>query len=306
MKVFRRMTIAAAVLMVGTAAAPASAQLRVAVDNDLFGPRGADDAPPDFEYTHGTRVSWTARGRAAGDARRHVRFEVGQRIYTPRRDAAEPLPGERPYAGWLSASASVEETRPGRFRSLGVELGVTGPPSLAEPVQTGLHRLAGYRPPLGWAHQIPFEPGIVLRYREARAWTARGDRFAASISPRWGAAAGNVWTGADAGVRVAAGWRALPDRPTSDENADRPGVYLFSGVRQEWVLRNLFLDGSTFRDSHHVDKRPFVPEAEIGVGTRIRRVEVQYRAVFRGREYRTQDEPHRYGSITLSLIPRSR
>ncbi len=71
------------------------------------------------------------------------------------------------------------------------------------------------------------------------------------------------------------------------------------------MLRNLFLDGSTFRDSHRVDKRPVVPEGEIGIGTRIRRVEVQYRAVFRGREYRTQDDPHRYGSITLSLSSRT-
>ncbi|HEU4457199.1 MAG TPA: lipid A deacylase LpxR family protein, partial [Longimicrobium sp.] len=182
---------------------------------------------------------------------------------------------------------------------------VTGPPSLAEPVQTGLHRLAGYRPPLGWAHQLPFEPGIVLRYREARTWTAEGDRLAASASSRWGAAAGNVWTGADAGIRLAAGWRTLPDGSMASGDADRPGVYLFSGVRQEWVLRNLFLDGGTFRDTHCVDKRPLVTEGEIGIGTRVRRVEVQYRAVFRGREYRTQDEPHRYGSITLTLIPRT-
>ena len=84
MRISRPMTIAAAALVLGAAAAPASAQPRVTIDNDLFGPRGADDAPPDYEYTHGTRVSWTARGRTAGDSRRHVRLEIGQRIYTRR------------------------------------------------------------------------------------------------------------------------------------------------------------------------------------------------------------------------------
>jgi hypothetical protein len=300
-------TCAAAVLVLGTAAARAEGQVAVTVDNDLLGPRGPDDPPPDYEYTHGMRVSWTARERETADGgRRRVRWEVGQRIFTPRHDAPEPLPGERPYAGWLSASAAVEYARPGRTRSLGVELGVTGPPSLAGTVQNGLHRLAGYQRQLGWEHQLAFEPGIVLRYDERRAWAARGERFSAAVEPRWGAMAGNVWTLAHAGARASAGWRALPGDVTPDGSAadgGRTGVYALAGVRQEWVLRDLFLDGSTFRDGPSVGKRPFVPEAELGVGVRVRRFELRYRAVFRGREYRTQDEPHRYGSVTLTVHP---
>ena len=80
-------------------------------------------------------------------------------------------------------------------------------------------------------------------------------------------------------------------------------VYAVAAAREAWVARNLFLDGSTFRDSPRVSKRPFVAQAEAGAGARIGRIGVEYRAVFRGREYRTQEQPHAWGSISLSVAP---
>lgn len=305
----RRPVLAAALLLVSLAPlAEGRAQVRLTVDNDLFGPRGADDAPPDYEYTHGTRVeifSGRARGwaaalglrtpscaeAAAGERCLRTRYEAGQRIYTPRNDAAEPLPGERPYAGWLYAAAAAEETGPRGTRSVGLEVGVTGPPSLAEVVQTELHRLAGYRPQLGWRNQLRFEPAFALRYAERRvvAATPVGERFSAALAPEWDVALGTLRTAAAAGARGSVGLG---------------GAYLAGALRQEGVARDLFLDGNTFREGPRVTKRPFVAQAELGVGVRVRRVEARYRAVWRGREYRTQTEPHRYGSLTFTLHPR--
>ncbi|HEX8905497.1 MAG TPA: lipid A deacylase LpxR family protein [Longimicrobiaceae bacterium] len=271
----------------------AAAQVRVTVENDLFAPRRPSERPADYEYTAGTRVSWTSEragwwaGRRRLDAdsaaRRRTVWEVGQEIYTPRNDAAEPLPGERPYAGWLYGSVSAVEMRPRRTRVLTLQLGATGPPSLAEPVQTTLHRLAGFRAPLGWAHQLAFEPGVVLRYGESRTLLAREG---VELGPEWEAEMGNVLTGAKAGVRARAGGRR---------------VYAVAAARGEWVARNLFLDGNTFRDGPRVEKRPFVAQAVAGAGARIGRVGIEYRAVIRGREYRTQTKPHAWGSISITL-----
>lgn len=305
----RRSPILAATLFLLALASPGGlrAQVRLTVDNDLFGPRGADDAPPDYEYTHGTRVEvfadrvrWWAvplglRTPSCGEAARggrclRTRYEAGQRIYTPRNDAAEPIPGERPYAGWLYAAAAAEEAGPRGARSVGVEVGVTGPPSLAERVQTELHRLAGYRPQLGWRSQLRFEPAFALRYAERRVAAAvEGERLSAGLAPEWEVALGTLRTGAAAGARGSVGFG---------------GAYLEGALRQEWVARDLFLDGNTFGEGPRVTKRPFVAQAELGVGFRFRRVEARYRAVWRGREYRTQADPHRYGSLTFTLHPR--
>jgi len=283
---------------------PAEAQVRLVLENDLFSPHPLGKKAPDYDYTAGTRLSWGsahttwwaarlgnalgARDTTGGRPRLRTVWEVGQEIYTPRIDAVEPLPGERPYAGWLYGSVTAQAARPRRTRSLILQLGVTGPPSLAEPVQDEVHKIGGFRAPLGWSHQLAFEPGIVLRYGEA--WRAARDlgRAAAEIGPEWEVALGNVLTGAQAGLRarVAGG-----------------GVYVTGAVREDWVAHNLFLDGNTFRDGPHVEKRAFVPQAELGAGVRLGWLGLGYRAVFRGREYQTQAAPHAWGSISLEIHP---
>ena len=82
------------------------------------------------------------------------------------------------------------------------------------------------------------------------------------------------------------------------------GVYAAAAVREEWVGRNLFLDGSTFRDGPRVEKLAFVPQAEVGAGVRIGWLGIGYRAVYRGREYRTERRAHGWGSISLEIHPR--
>jgi lipid A 3-O-deacylase len=290
---------------------PADGQVRLVLENDLFSPHPLGKKAPDFEYTAGTRLSWAsahtawwaarldralgARDTAGGLPRLRTRWEVGQEIYTPRIDAVEPLPGERPYAGWLYGAVTASAARPGRTRSLTLQLGVTGPPSLAEPVQDEIHKIGGFRPPLGWGHQLAFEPGVVLRYGEA--WTAARDLGGASaeIGPEWEAALGNVLTAARAGLRARIGTAAL--RRGGD------GVFVAGGVREEWVGRNLFLDGNTFRGGPRVEKLAFVPQAEVGVGVRLGWLGLGYRAIYRGREYRTQATAHPWGSISLELHP---
>ncbi|HEV3051377.1 MAG TPA: lipid A deacylase LpxR family protein [Longimicrobium sp.] len=280
----------------------ASAQVEVVVDNDLFGLRGADDPPPDYEYTHGLLVSWDARRWDDGSGR-GTRWEVGQRIYTPRRDAAEPVPGERPYAGWLYAAwervGATERTR-SRVR---VEAGITGPPSLAEPVQNAIHALAGYQKQLGWAHQLGFEPGIVASYGREHRLAVIGHAAGARLEvlPSWTVRAGNVRTGAEAGVRARACFRT-GDVWTGTGASRSVSAWVEAAARQEAVVRDLFIDGNTFaRRSPGLERRTWVAQGEAAFGIRWRRTELEYRHVLRGRAYETQTEPHPYGSIRVRL-----
>lgn len=274
----------------------AGAQVEIAIDNDLLGLRGADDPPPDYEYTHGLAVSWDARRPDV--AGRGARWEVGQRIYTPRRDAAEPVPDERPYAGWLYG-AWERMTASARTRArLRIEAGVTGPPSLAQPVQSAFHRIAGYQEQRGWEHQLGFEPGIIVSYgRERRLAAIGGGRTRLEVLPSWTVRAGNVRAGAEAAVRARLAFGA------GDTGAAR-GVsgWMEAGARQEAVLRDLFIDGNTFSDrGTGLDRRTWVAQGEAAFGIRWRRTELEYRFVLRGREYATQTEPHPYGSIRIRV-----
>ncbi len=297
------------------AASPADAQLRslsATSDNDAYNFWIPFATRPDEEYTNGLemraelagaplwgRLLRVACGAADGGCV-STELRVGQKIFTPRTDSPLLGAGERPYAGWLylSAAGSVEGARV--RRTGGAEVGVTGPPSQGEWVQTTFHRMAGFRDPLGWAGQLRTEPGIVIRYGEEfiAAEARPGGIRVAEVMPYWGAAAGNVRTGAHAGVRLRAGY-AVP-RPWG--RAGRGvSLYASAGARAELVLRDLFLDGNTFRDGPRVERISEFGAVEGALGLRVGLVGVEYRTVSRTRSYETEPKGHQYGSFEVTL-----
>src|SRR5688572_18465041 len=295
--------VVGALVMLSCLAAPrqcfAQRLERVAVvwDNDILALRGTG-APPDYDYTQGQLLTAAFRGAfrplrrwlepegddAAEAARTTLRLGVGQRIYTPRQDAAEPVPGERPYAGWLYVVADVSAFHVGTEHNVAVELGITGPAALGEHVQNGIHRLVGATPQQGWKHQLHAEPAALVRYTAAWPRTFAG----LQLRPHIGVGAGTLWTGAAGGLAIGAAARP----------ANR-GLYAGADVRQELVIHNLFLDGNTFRTSVRTDKRAWVSEAAFAVGYRFRVWDIAYRFVIRSAEYRAQPRPHAYGSLVL-------
>ncbi|HYR11144.1 MAG TPA: lipid A-modifier LpxR family protein, partial [Longimicrobium sp.] len=225
---------------------PAAAQVRayqLTSDNDAYNFWIPMAVRPDYEYSNGVRVAveregaglWRGLSRrlapcAAGTAEPDAEagcastiFEAGQRLYGPRQDSYEPMAGQRPYAGWLYAAATGRVVNGDTRHSVGVEAGVTGSPSLGEPVMETYHRVAGFWEPVGWRHQLAFEPAVAVRYgMERRVAEARvGGVRAADVVAQAGASAGNLRTGMHVGARVRAGtrlphpWAARPQRALS-------------------------------------------------------------------------------------------
>jgi len=260
-------------------------------DNDILAVRGTG-APPDYDYTHGLHLGaefvglpWPRHRRLDTEAmglRSHI--GIGQRIYTPRQDGREPVPGERPYAGWLFLDGRVVVTGAGMEHRLDLEVGVTGPAALGEPVQNGFHRLVGSTLQEGWEHQLHGEVAGLVRYGITGTHRLGG----AWLRPQGEIALGTLWSGAASGLDVRFG--ASPDAQ---------GLYAGAGIRQEWVARNLFLDGNTFRSSVEAETRGWVSQAAVSLGYGFGRWDAEYRFVLRSREYAAQPSAHGYGSVML-------
>ena len=101
-------------------------------------------------------------------------------------------------------------------------------------------------------------------------------------------------------------------RPGGDANAPsavtvagdsrkRMGIYGFAALGGRLVGRDLFLDGSTFADSHSVDKKPVVGDLVIGLSVVFRAVKVSYAQVFRSREFDKRHRRHNFGSVSVSV-----
>ncbi len=233
-----------------------------------------------------------------------TRFELGQKIYTPYLRTADALPDERPYAGWLYASVDARRVSPRASRSLRLELGVTGSPSMAEEFQKVIHVVTGFPEPEGWRHQLGFEPGLIARYEERRLIERRAadGTGLADLILSAAASAGNVRAGAHGSATGRVGHR-LPHPWLRADTSRETAVFGFLELRRQWLARDLFLDGSTFADSPSVDRIHTTGEWRLGAAVDYREVRVQFTYVSESRQYVTQPLEHRYGSLMLVFWP---
>lgn len=305
-------------------AAPLPAQVltRVDLDNDSFNFWQAPKQRADREYTQGTRIQvlWPASGRlarrllggsqqcgvGAGDRDcRMVSVAATQAIYTPHLDLRLRTTAERPYAGWLGAELGVQRDRDRSLTAFSVSLGVTGKASLAEPGQKAVHKVFGFRPPVGWDGQLPSEVAVMAQYRGALALLRgrhRRSGFGVIIAPEWRARAGTLATDATVGMQVVMGIRPpSPWNTAASADQGRWGLFLRAGAAQHAVARNLFLDGATFADSRSVSKRPTYGETQLGLGLRLPVGVLEWRVHSLGREYQSQPRAHAYSTLAFAV-----
>ncbi len=294
------------------------------LENDWFTATGADRW-----YTGGIKLSWATEEhppprwlRRAGALAPGLAVDAGalwglsleQRTFTPA-DITDPAlpPADRPYAGWLNLSLGIAERTPASLGRLRLGIGVTGEPSLARQNQEATHDLLGSDEPVGWGTQLPAEPTFQVAYD--RQWLLAQGPLAGSLAYRLhaaaGAALGTALTQAGAGAAVALGqrlpWDFGPPRITAApagslyfDSGTRHGWYLSIGANARLVAHNLFLDGTVFRDSPAVDRRPEVVEGYLGVAYYYGRLRLSMTWVQRSEAFERQRGPQEFGTATLT------
>jgi len=293
-------------------------------ENDVLTGRGIDR-----HYTNGIRISlllpedrgpgWVARAARAmpwfpEGGRVRGSWALGQNLYTPE-DIRTPdlVTDDRPYAAWLYLGAGVVVENGRLLDIVELSLGVVGPAAQGEGVQKGIHALIGSPEPAGWSHQLPDEPAVQVMWH--RKWRRRhGDArgFGVDVLPHLGGALGNVFIYGAAGGTARCGFglpddygppRIQPALPGSEyfQPARRLGGYLYLGAEGRVVLRNLFLDGSTFAASHRVDRRLLVADVQAGAALVFHGVRLAYTYVVRSEEFRGQDGYDAFGTATFSV-----
>ncbi|MGQ0639537.1 MAG: lipid A deacylase LpxR family protein [Gemmatimonadaceae bacterium] len=304
---------------------------RARLDNDAYNFWQHPAARTDEEYSNGVRIAaetyrapWWARGLTKRGASCDTRatstatcvsheLVLGQEIYTPDLDRAphtvEGWELERPYAAWLYVSSTARFARPRSMDEVEVAAGVTGQPALGKFAHTIAHTINERytREAFGWDTQVGFEPGLLARYR--RTWLARAAQRRGpgiELQPFVGAAAGNILTNAEVGLQLRVGI-ALTHPWHVPAWGSRPPLELFAlgGVRQEFVARNISLDGNTVHAERAVQREAAVGEHTLGLGLRYRRVTLSWRAVTRGREYESGPKHHSYGIMQggVEIVP---
>lgn len=297
--------------------------LSFVLENDLF-------ANTDRHYTNGVHVSWLAdpgaEPRWATDAARRlpvfadaedlrVELALGQNMYTPRDIRRKDVPpGDRPYAGWLYATVGIIAETASHLDQLQVGFGIVGPASLAEPTQKFVHEQIGSPEPQGWDSQLRTEPTLQATYQ--RSWRYRTGTGIPDVDfdaiPHVGAALGNAYTYANTGLMLRLGYHTPRDYGPARVQPSLPGsgyfvpsapfgAYVFAGVDGRAVARNMFLDGNLLADGRRVDSKFWVGDLQAGVAVVWQGVRLAYTQVIRSAEFEGQDDPDRFGALSVSF-----
>jgi hypothetical protein len=225
---------------------------------------------------------------------------VGQNIYTPRDiTVAAPQPYDRPWASWLYMGGVAQRVKGNRLDTAEFDIGVVGPPSLGEQVQSSWHKLIGVAQPEGWDNQSPSELGFSVAYLQKRKYGNANFE----VVPHGGFTIGTVSTLARVGGIMRAGQNMTGFGPDTIEpggamlqntrrehdGAGRPRYewYGFVGADVRYVAHNIFLDGTVFHNSYSVDARDVVHDLTLGASMRIDALRVSLTRIFRSEEFTT-------------------
>ena len=229
---------------------------------------------------------------------------------------------ERPYAGWLYGDIAFHSKNQRRLDTFEIQLGIIGDISLAEEAQDLVHSIRGIDKANGWDNQLENEVGLALIYDRKQRLIRRTDMVGLlgfDTIMHGGVALGNVLTHLNTGAEFRFGWNIPTDfgsaliRPAGNTNAPTDATdpryqfgknalsfYIFAAVNGRWVLRDIFLDGNTFEDSHSIDKKSLVGEFVIGSSVVIKNFKISYAQIFRSKEFKGQANGQSFGSISLS------
>jgi len=254
---------------------------------------------------------------------RSVSFSVGQNIYTPEDiEETELIEDDRPYAGILYLSFGFHSKKDRHKDTWEFGIGMVGPHSYAEDTQKMVHNLIGSKQAEGWDNQLSDELSAEIIYESQWRLTESQitRRFGYDFIPHVGARLGNVQIYVNAGAEFRLGWNLVRDfgtcpiRPGCETNSAfgdqaentstyrrRRGVHLFVAMDGRMVLRDIFLDGNTFHDSHSVDKKDYVADFMGGIGFVFKRFKTSYAYVFRTKQFDTQERAQVFGTFTFSF-----
>lgn len=287
----------------------------------------SDIEAPSAHSCHWVATRWLARRlRAIGpdqSDRQHLSVSFTHAIFTPSaRSQTALIAKDRPYAAALLLGLGYNARSGARLQASRMQVGIVGPSARGKNAQNATHKVIGDGPFLGWNNQLGDEGVFQLGHERLRRHVLNDPRqreggWRRDGISRWGVSLGNLDSHLEIGGEMRMG-RRLPDdfgtspvRPlglhlpsgtgvSAMTPADAWNAHGFISTQVRWVLRDISLDGNTFKSSHRVHKRSIVAQVGYGMAMTYGQWQVVIARYHRTREFRGQKELPIFGSISVS------
>jgi hypothetical protein len=280
-------------------------------DNDSYLAQGSDRY-----YTNGLFINYR---RAApqqnlkeGMEKKIYELSIGQKIFNPQSGyAPDPAAHERPFAGYLYVGGAINWFRTDESAlKAGVEIGTTGPNSLAEDGQRLLHNTVGFYTLAGWEYQIKNEMAATLAVQYIRLLHHPSNNVTDFTFEGY-ANAGNVFSGLGAGILFRAGrinqlfnsgyTNAVIGNNPKTKALVKSELFFYAKPQLNVVAYDATIQGSMFNNSSPVTfgAKPIVFAQQLGLNYSSQRFTFDFGMVFKTKEVKSPARAHQYGSISM-------
>ena len=276
-------------------------------DNDSYLAQGSDRY-----YTNGLFLNYRFAARPSDMhpdlEKKVVELSAGQMIFNPRSGfRPDPETQDRPFAGYLYVGAAMNWFKKDEqmFRA-SVQIGTTGPNSLAQDGQELLHRTFGFYETAGWAYQIKNEAAVnasvqYVRLLQRAANTKTDFSFEGYVN------AGTTFSGAGAAVLFRAGnleqlfnSASYYSRVGFAAQQPRNELFFYAKPQLNVVAYDATIQGSMFSNNSPVTYgvKPLVFSQQVGVNYSSGRLTLDFNATFKTREVKSSALAHQFGSLS--------
>jgi len=278
-------------------------------DNDSYLAQGSDRY-----YTNGLFLNFRfATDQAklkAGLAKKVVEISAGQMIFNPRSGfRPDPETQDRPFAGYLYAGAAMtwfKDTEE-NFKA-SVQLGTTGPNSLAKDGQELLHKTFGFYETAGWDYQIKNEAAVNTSLQYARLLQRAENRKTDFVLEGY-ANLGTTFSGAGAAVLFRAGnleqlfnSASFDARVGTKKAEQRNELFFYAKPQLNYIAYDATIQGSMFNNDSPVtyEVKPLVFAQQFGVNYSTGRLGLDFNVIFKTREIKSAATAHQFGSLRVN------
>ena len=271
------------------------------------------DFRTDRDYTYGSQIETLYEIQT----NEYISFHIAHQMFTPEDFDKEDanISDERPYAGFMYLAVGKHKVCNNTLDSLTFQAGFVGPSVHMDAVQRLIHSIIGSPDPKGWHDQIKDEAILQLNY-EKRVFIDLPKTIAKeeNLVLYAGGNFGNASTKVSGGLFYRFGWnmqknfaprridyRGYSNIPLENSKDKKEKDAWSFGLWGEgnYVLRDIFLDGNTFKESAHVAKKPFVFKGGFLISYRYENFTFDYLRTFSTKEFTSQNYYHHYGTLHI-------
>jgi len=280
-------------------------------DNDSYLAQGSDRY-----YTNGLfiyfRRAVDQSKLSEGLEKKIYEITAGQKMFNPiSGQAPNPDRHDRPFAGYLYGGAALTwlTSRESVWKA-GIELGTTGPNSLAEDAQELLHSVIGFYEIAGWEYQIrnQVHANFSLQYTKLIGRSAGGSTDFSFDGYVHG---GTIFNAAGAGILFRTGrinqlfnsgshHASIGHQPKTKGLTERE-FFFYAKPELSYIAYDATIQGSLFNDDSPITYgvKPLVFAQTLGMNYSSKRFTFDFGIVIKSKELKSRAYAHQYGSISM-------